>query len=218
MLFRSPSEWFWNLSDGGHFEVTGVYELLRRRVPFIILTDAGEDLKYRWGEVALLIQEAREDFAAEIKWIDFKKARAALTDQEQQQEDSAQASSGEKDKIAQRWQRIFRALDLKAPNEWIQNWTQLDSLGSLEDIRGRDSPYHAALASVTYDGKTTPDSWILLLKPSLSKELSEDIVNYGKDQPDFPQQSTFDQVFDDIQWESYRALGEQIGRQVIRPA
>jgi len=71
---------------------------------------------------------------------------------------------------------------------------------------------------VTYDGKTTPDSWILLLKPSLSKELTEDIVNYGKEHPDFPQQSTFDQVFDDIQWESYRALGEQIGCKVIQPA
>ena len=107
---------------------------------------------------------------------------------------------------------------MKTLNVWIQNWIQLDSLGALEDISDRDSPYHAALASVTYDGKATPDSWILLLKPSLSKELSEDIINYGRDHKDFPQQSTFDQVFDDIQWESYRALGEQIGRKVIQPA
>src|SRR6202007_463182 len=67
--FRGPSEWFWNLSDGGHFEVTGVYELLRRRVPFIILTDAGQDREYRWDDVAMLIQEAREDFGAEISWL-----------------------------------------------------------------------------------------------------------------------------------------------------
>ena len=228
--FRGPSEWFWNLSDGGHFEVTGVYELLRRRVPFIVLSDAAEDPNYSWGEVALLVQEAREDFCAEIKWIDFKKARkaekkrrAALTDQQRQQEDTAEAAKNKKDRIASRWDRVFDALpkDLKALNEdkykWIQNWIQPDSLGTLEEIIDRDSPYHAALASVTYDGKTT-DSWILLLKPSLSKELSEDIINYGRDHKDFPQQSTFDQVFDDIQWESYRALGEQIGRRVIQPA
>jgi choline dehydrogenase-like flavoprotein len=225
--FHGPSRWFWYLSDGGHFEVTGVYELLRRRVPFIVLSDAGADPKYRWNDVALLMQEAREDFGAEIKWIDFKKARkaekkrrAALTDEERQREDSPEAAEEDKDKIAQSWRRIFRKLpdDLKTLNVWIQNWIQLDSLGALEDISDRDSPYHAALASVTYDGKTTPDSWILLLKPSLSKELSEDIINYGKDHKDFPQQPTFDQIFDDIQWESYRALGQQIGRKVIQPA
>jgi choline dehydrogenase-like flavoprotein len=224
--FHGASRWFWYLSDGGHFDVTGVYELLRRRVPLIVLTDAGEDPQYRWGDVALLMQEAREDFGAEIKWIDFKKARkaekkrrAALTDQERQQEDSAEAAKEEKERIAKRWQRIIQALpgNLKAPDEWIQNWIQLDSLGALEDISDRDSPYHAAIARVKYDG-TEEISWLLLLKPSLSKELSEDILNYGKDHRDFPQQSTFDQVFDDIQWECYRSLGEQIGCKVLQPA
>jgi choline dehydrogenase-like flavoprotein len=192
--FRGPSEWFWNLSDGGHFEVTGVYELLRRRVPFIVLSDAAEDPNYSWGEVGLLIQEAREDFGAEIRWLNPKRSGGGLP--------------------APGWLAFF------APNETpelLKQWINPDSLGSLKDIIDREAPYHAALARVTYDG-TDKVSWLLLLKPSLGKELSEDIINYGKDHKDFPQQSTFDQVFDDIQWESYRALGEQIGRKVIQPA
>ena len=80
--------------------------------------------------------------------------------------------------------------------------------------------YHAALARVTYAQSPDPScpdvSWILLLKPSLSDDLTEDIINYGKVHEDFPQTPTFDQVFDDIQWESYRALGQQIARQVLR--
>jgi hypothetical protein len=64
-------------------------------------------------------------------------------------------------------------------------------------------------------GKSTV-SWILILKPSLSPGLTQDILNYAATNPKFPQDPTFDQVFDDIQWESYRALGQQIGNQVLR--
>jgi hypothetical protein len=35
---------------------------------------------------------------------------------------------------------------------------------------------------------------------------------------DFPQPSIFDEVFDNIEWESYRALGKQIGHKVSQPA
>ncbi len=188
--FRGPSEWFWNLSDGGHFEVTGAYELVRRRVPFIILTDAGQDREYCWDDVALLIQEAREDFGAEIKWLNPDAAAAGAA--------------------ANPW-----AAFSNPPPPWIQQWINPNRLGTLTEIKSRKTPHHAALAQVTYDGKETPDSWILLLKPSLSEELTQDILTYGEKHSDFPQQSTFDQVFDDIQWESYRALGKQIGYEAI---
>ena len=191
--FRGPSEWFWNLSDGGHFEVTGVYELLRRRVRFIILTDAGQDREYRWDDVALLMQEAREDFGAEISWLNPNRSTSGAA--------------------VNPW-----AAFSNPPPASIQAWIDPSTLGSLAEISNRETPYHAALAQVTYDGKATPDSWILVLKPSLSKELTQDILTYGEKHADFPQQSTFDQVFDDIQWESYRALGEQIGRKVMQPA
>jgi choline dehydrogenase-like flavoprotein len=191
--FRGPSEWFWNLSDGGHFEVTGVYELLRRRVPFIVLTDAGEDHEYHWDDVGMLIQEAREDFGAEIEWLNPNPTGGA------------ERPKG--------WAAFFGA---DPPPPLLDEWIKPDRLGALAEIKSRNTPYHAALARVRYVDEKTPDSWILLLKPSLGGELSEDVLNYGNNHTDFPQQSTFDQVFDDVQWESYRALGEQIGRKVIR--
>jgi len=211
--FHGPSRWFWYLSDGGHFEVTGVYELLRRRVPFIVLSDAGADPKYHWGDVALLMQEAREDFGAEITWIQPA----------QRDENTSEGTTGENER-ANGWQRIFRALpENERPPErtqkwsWIQKWISPDSLGALKDIGDRKTPYHAAQAHVKYDGANEV-SWLLLLKPGLSDDLTEDIINYGALNESFPQQPTFDQIFDDIQWESYRALGEQIGRKVIQPA
>jgi hypothetical protein len=211
--FHGPSRWFWYLSDGGHFEVTGLYELLRRRVRLMIVSDAGEDPKYRWNDVSLLTQQVREDFGAEIVWVDVKKA---CEEADEAGKNAVETKEAEGDPRKARWQSILIALGDKAKglDEWIQNWMDPDKLGTLNDIR-RKGKYHAALARVTYD--RSPDvSWILLLKPSLSDDLTQDIVNYGQVNPSFPQTPTFDQVFDDIQWESYRALGQQIAARVLR--
>lgn len=172
--FRGPGEWFWYLSDGGHFEVTGAYELLRRRVPFVIVTDAGEDGGYRFEDVAQLTQQVRIDFGAEIEWL------AGVTPD--------------------------------VPG-WIQPWINAAAVGPLATI-ARSSAHAAALARVTYP-PSNDVSWILLLKPVLGRGVSQDVRNYAARKPEFPQQSTFDQVFDDNQWESYRALGRQIGLQVL---
>jgi hypothetical protein len=54
------------LSDGGHFEVLGGYELIRRRVPRMIVCDGSADPTYQMGSIANLIRKARIDFDAEI--------------------------------------------------------------------------------------------------------------------------------------------------------
>lgn len=55
-----------NLSDGGHMENTGVFELLRRRCQFIIASDAEADPKLTFGGLAALIRYARIDLGIEI--------------------------------------------------------------------------------------------------------------------------------------------------------
>ncbi|MBP0623648.1 hypothetical protein [Cupriavidus consociatus] len=56
------------LADGGHFDSTGVYELLRpgRDVALIVLCDCGGDRDYRFGDLANLIRLARIDHGLEI--------------------------------------------------------------------------------------------------------------------------------------------------------
>lgn len=57
------------LSDGGHFENTAIYELLRpeRKVGLIVACDNGCDPDYRFGDLANLIRLARIDFRIEIE-------------------------------------------------------------------------------------------------------------------------------------------------------
>ncbi len=60
---------FQYLSDGGHFENTAAYELLRkgRQVELIVLCDSGCDQAYGFDDVANLIRLARIDHALEIE-------------------------------------------------------------------------------------------------------------------------------------------------------
>lgn len=55
------------LSDGGHFENLGLYELVRRRVRFIICSDADADPAFAFGDLGNAIDHCRRDFGVEIK-------------------------------------------------------------------------------------------------------------------------------------------------------
>ncbi|NCD71521.1 hypothetical protein GSY63_19300 [Mucilaginibacter sp. R11] len=54
------------LSDGGHFDNMGLYELIRRRCTYIILGDGEEDPKAVCEGLANAIRRCRIDFGAEI--------------------------------------------------------------------------------------------------------------------------------------------------------
>jgi hypothetical protein len=56
---------------------------------------------------------------------------------------------------------------------------------------------------------------LIYIKSSLSGDLPVHVFNYHKSFPEFPQQSTGDQYFDDTQFEAYRSLGEHLASQAI---
>ncbi len=55
------------LSDGGHFENLGVYELVRRRCRFIIASDAGADPDLAFTDLGNAIRKCRVDFGVDIE-------------------------------------------------------------------------------------------------------------------------------------------------------
>ena len=64
------------LSDGGHFENLGVYELIRRRTRFVVAIDAGGDPDLRFHDLGEAIRKCRNDFGVEIE-IDLGRVRRA---------------------------------------------------------------------------------------------------------------------------------------------
>jgi len=62
------------ISDGGHFENLGIYELVRRRCRFIVACDAGEDHGLKFGDLGNAIEKCRSDFGVDIE-IDIDRLR-----------------------------------------------------------------------------------------------------------------------------------------------
>ncbi len=55
------------LSDGGHFENLGLYEMLRRRCRLIVVVDAGQDEKCSFFDLGNAIRKARIDLGANVR-------------------------------------------------------------------------------------------------------------------------------------------------------
>ena len=63
-----PRAGYIELTDGGHYDNTGIYELVRRKVPRIILSLASADPEYGFDDLADVIERVRVDFGV---YIDF---------------------------------------------------------------------------------------------------------------------------------------------------
>jgi len=188
--FPGPSHRFWYLSDGGHYDNTALYELLRRRLPLIIAVDAGHDPDYGFDDLAIVIRTARLDFGATFDWLDPGTARASGIDG---------------------WDAFTRAPQGTPIPPQVRDWLEPDAIGPLEGIK-RAGPYAAALARIDYQDGSDP-SWLVLLKACLptTTALPLDVTRYGEQNASFPNQSSIDQFFGDDQWESYRMLGMGLG-------
>ncbi len=55
------------LSDGGHFENLGAYELIRRRCQYVIVSDAGADVEHGFFDLGNLIRKVRVDFGLRVE-------------------------------------------------------------------------------------------------------------------------------------------------------
>lgn len=63
-----------HLSDGGHFENTGVYELIRRHCTYILAADCGQDGDVAFDDLGNLVRKVREDFGVDVR-IDLSRLR-----------------------------------------------------------------------------------------------------------------------------------------------
>lgn len=184
------------LSDGGHFENTGLYELLRRerRVCQIFCCDAGADPKYQFDDLANLIRLARIDLRVEITvQTEFSGVLAG----------------------------VFGApRDFKPHAKAEPAAAAATAYSDAGPAPTPPTPTPCALllwARHFDEAHERPSTQIVVIKPRVTRDVPVDICQYADVQPTFPQQTTADQFFDEAQWESYRALGYHLGSKVFNP-
>lgn len=173
------------LSDGGHFENTAIYELLRRErgVKLIVACDCGCDPNYEFEDLANLIRLVRIDLHAEITVDESVLGNAHLA-------------------------AVFGRPEEFAKSEGGQGAAKC---AILLNVFHRDN---ARIGDPT-TGDEIPDTKILLIKPNLIATTSADLKQYQEQCERFPQEPTSDQFYDEAQWESYRKLGYEIAWRVF---
>lgn len=152
------------LSDGGHFDNLGLYEMVLRRCRLIVVSDAGRDPESSFEDLGNAIRKIRIDFGISV---DFQTPIRILPRSE------------------------------------------------------KDSGLSCAKGSIRYsevDG-TDPeqDGVLVYVKPTLrgaGPTMPYDVFSYSRAAEKFPHESTVDQWFDESQFESYRALGIHIIREI----
>lgn len=198
--FPGTARSHWYLSDGGHFENMGGYELIRRRLPLIVVMDAEADPDYTFGGLSNLVRKARLDFGAEIEFL-----TPAQIDDELPAEVACHVGS-----LAQLRRGVWKDRTDEPGKRPAGTFEAADRTGQ--------GLVHAALARVRYLDGATADSRLLYVKPSLFGDEAEDVLDYHRAHPDFPQETTADQFFDEAQWESYRRLGQHVAEKVFGAA
>ena len=149
------------LSDGGHFENLGLYELVLRRCHQIVVSDAGADPEYAYDDLGNAVRKIRVDLG-----IPIRITRIGIIPP-----------------------------DEKTPGKYC-------AVGEID---------YAAVDGKDDDGKDRPCGKFLYVKPVVyqgDEDLPRDVLNYDRQSPEFPHESTGDQWFSESQFESYRRLGE----------
>ena len=136
------------LSDGGHFENLGIYEMVKRHCHYIFVLDGASDGQLKFNDLGNALRKVRIDTKIDIQFDDG-------------------------------WER-----DLRDGNRrWV-------------------------VARICYrDAGLGEDGFLVYIKPMLRGTEPPDVVAYHAANPDFPNQSTANQFFNEAQTESYRMLG-----------
>ena len=163
------------LSDGGHFENLGLYEMVLRRCRLIAISDASDDAEFQFDNLGNAVQKIRTDFGIPI---DFQSME------------------------------IFPRKDKKKGAycaigtirySCVDEVDKVDDTGNvIHDRKGR--PLRAP----------APDGTIIYVKPVFYGDEPRDIYHYAMTHETFPHESTGDQWFSEVQFESYRKLGSHI--------
>jgi hypothetical protein len=163
------------LSDGGHFENLGLYEMVRRRCRLIVVVDAGCDPKFSFEDLGNAVRKIYIDLGVRV---------------------------------------TFDSLGtlLNRPTG-----KQLRGLAAAADEARKTIPYYA-IGTVHYadaDGEGCHDGKVIYIKPAYHGTEGAALRSYAIAHETFPHETTADQWFTESQFESYRALGLDIGHSVL---
>ena len=174
------------LTDGGHFDNTGLYALVERGCRLIVAADCGADAKPCFQDVGDALRRCRIDFGAEI---DLDLAPLMLPKETGLAQSQFAVGS------------IVYSLEHAQGLSW-------------EETRPLPGETWEACRRRTERART--GVIILFKPAITGRHEPPDVRQYKLENSLFPQQTTVDQWFDEAQFESYRRLGEVCAGALLR--
>lgn len=181
------------LTDGGHFENTGLYELLQRRTDVIVLCDATADGVFNFKDIGVAIERARADLGVKIRFSDLPQKKGEKENKnEVEHENSDYDLTGimpgsvdieHYDKRYNLAKRGFAIADFTYPKS-----RRITAEGGEEVLHKK----HGRL---------------YYIKAVMTRNLPGDLYGYSGAFKEFPYQPITDQMFDESQFDAYRELG-----------
>ena len=138
------------LSDGGHFEDLGLYEMVRRRCRFIVVVDAGEDARFEFADLGNAVRKISIDLGISIRFDGLQLLRNRPS------EGPDLSSSGAIFRTARSASIAYGAAD--GANEGCGDGTILYIKPALHGTESAGIAGYAA-AHPTFPHETTTDQW-----------------------------------------------------------
>lgn len=169
---------FVNLSDGGHFENLALYEMVRRKCKYMIISDGSCDPELSFEDLGNAIRKCRIDLGAEI---DFGTTLEAIAER--------------KSRVAVASVRYLGDDEPKGKLIYIK--PVILAPGASPST----SPSTSSGISPSTPSGTSSSA------PTGAPPVPIDVLTYYQAHSEFPHESTADQFFSESQFESYRMLG-----------
>ena len=218
-----------NISDGGHIENLGIYELLRRKCRLIIAVDAGADPEFTFSDLENLTIRARNELGLDIRFREDQIPEEVIRPK------PSHGYSGRRFAVAdiyKIWEEVRVENEQGEVVEVLVNY--IERRGDIKAIctfrEGKIDVAEKQYLTKKVEAELCQDSMKVgtlvyvkssvkapIRKPVISRddELKYGTYKYKIYHPAFPHESTSDQFFDKIQWESYYQLGQYIGAEVL---
>ena len=200
---RAPN--FVELTDGGHFENLGIYELIRRRCKLIIVCDAEPDAKTSYASFTSAIRRVREDFGTIIKF-DMQRDSTPTDDSKNNFVDS-----GPQDLVARNDDNQYPSGALYSKKGFFLASITYPPNNQEDDLNAEHKDGYRASATSNVE----EEGMIIYLKSALISDLELTTKGYRGANERFPNDPTSNQFFSPEQFEAYRDMGEKIAEQMI---
>ncbi|QTF94249.1 hypothetical protein, partial [Halomonas sp. BM-2019] len=176
---------FQELSDGGHFENLGLFELLRRRTRLVVAVDGSQDQGSRFASLQLALSRCRELLGVQIVFDHCYETQRGTY--------PADLGGGPLDPLIPR--------DAVAYPVGARLARHAHLVGRIHYPANGDHPAQRGT--------------LVLVKSALIPGLPLRLMGYRDRSSSFPNEPTRDQFFTEEQFEAYRELGLAVGRALL---